>query len=206
MRQEVLFFPIDKKAVAGYFFFMKKILFKLLKISGITAGIIVFCLALEIIFPPLCVGWTLILGDIYHKAGQVEITISGKTETHTVYKAKNKPFILIHFPFRWDGKIEEDFLFVNPKQVIATATDGGGDAWFRIGPLLFIFDDMTSWDRVRLPFWDYLEATDASVGYDAVRKEYVYKFKIHEPKEPAILRVCADFFTPDLLAAPNDTL
>ena len=187
---------------------MKKFLLKIFKAIVIIASASILLFVLEAFFPPArkVIG-PLIFGEVYHHAGEAAITVSGRPETLAVYKKENKPFVLIHFRYHRDWKVEEDFFFVNPKQVIGTAMQDGIEEWFCVGPLLWVLDDMSSalW-RVRMPYWDHLDQKGASVEYDAAKDEYVYRFLVNSPREPAVLRCPAKFFTPDLLAAPNDTI
>ena len=162
-------------------------------------------LALSLLFRPLGdVVFSITLGSMYRKVGETALTIGGKTENAAIYKAAGKPFLLIG-PYRFDEDYY-DFFFVNQNQVIRTVTDKGGDAWFRFGWLLFMFDDMTSQDRVRMPYWDDLECDEnSSVRYDDATASRVYSFKIRNATVPVTFAIPEKFLTQDMLDAPNDT-
>lgn len=73
-----------------------------------------------------------------------------KQKVH-IYKADNKPFLLVG-PYTFSPDYR-DFFFVNKKQLIRTATDKGGGAFFQLALWLFVIDDMSGSDqhRVRAP-------------------------------------------------------
>ena len=84
-----------------------------------------------------------------------------KQEVH-IYKADNKPFLLVG-PYTFSPDCR-DFFFVNKKQLIRTATDKGGEAFFQLASWLFVIDDMSGsyQKRVRAPWWDELKNKNAS--------------------------------------------
>lgn len=151
----------------------------------------------------------IIEGNVYRKVGETVMTTDARrTETLAIYKAKGKPFLIVGpcvFHNRDEKSRDEwkDFFFVRRDQVIRTATDKGGDAWFRLAGLLFILDDMTNRDRVRMPFWDDLEREGASVRYDEKTASYVYSLLINYPRQRVSFAIPARFFTPDMPMPPN---
>jgi|GEM_PF-1877583 len=151
---------------------------------------------------------SVIFGSVYRKAVETVMTTEdSKSETLAVYKAKNKPFLIVGpCVFHEDQKNWEDFFFVNRDQVIRTNVDQGGDIWFRLPGLLVIDDDLTSTDCVRTPSWDDLEHQGASVRYDKATASYVYSLRINKPEQSVSFAIPARLFTPDLLNAPNRTL
>ena len=98
-------------------------------------------------------------------------------------------------------KFQEDFFFVNAEEVIRTGTDKGGDEWVRLPWLLFILDDLTIEDRLRIPYWDDLKHEKASVRYDEATASYVYSLWINHPEEPVSFAIPAKLLAPDLLDA-----
>ena len=190
---------------------MKKILNGILQSFGLLAialCLLFFVCLTVLAFKPLRdVALSFFWGSVYRKAGETVMTTNGcKSETLAVYKAKNKPFLIVGpCLFREDQKIWEDFFFVNRDQVIRTNVDQGGDLWFRMPGLLIIDDDLTSSDCVRTPSWDELEHKGASVRYDEATASYVYSLRINEPEQSVSFAIPARLFTQDLLNAPNDT-
>ena len=129
-----------------------------------------------------------LFGYRYGKCGSTEIFSSEKkfaekAEKQKVYayEAKNKPFLLIG-PYTFSPG-DRDFFFVNTKQVIRTATDKGGGAFFQLGPWLFVIDDMSRSDqkRVRAPYWDELRDEKSSVAKRGDR--YVYSLFLRDEKK-----------------------
>jgi hypothetical protein len=190
---------------------MKKILNGILQSFGLLAIALCLlffaCLTVLAIKPLRDVALSPFWCSVYRKAGETVMTTEGgKPETLAVYKAKNKPFLIVGpCLFREDQKIWEDFFFVNRDQVIRTNVDQGGDIWFRLPGLLVIDDDLTSSDCVRTPSWDELEHKGASVRYDEATESYVYSLRINRPEQSVSFAIPARLFTQDLLNAPNDT-
>lgn len=195
---------------------MKKVLENTLGFLGllsIALGALFFlCLIVMAIKPLRDLTLSAFFGCIYRKVGETVMTANGKTETLAIYKAEKKPFLIVGpCSFHdYDEKYKirdcwEDFFFVNPKEVIRTCVDKGGDTWVRLPWLLFISDDMTSRDRVRMPYWDDLKHEQASVRYDEATASYVYSLWINSPEEPVSFAIPAKFFAPDLRDAPDDT-
>ena len=169
---------------------------------------------LSVILVPLtmCLLWlggNLILyalcgASLYRKSGEAAAMIGGKRKTLSIYKAENKPFLLVG-PYVF-GPGEFDFFFVNRKQVVRTATDKGGDEWLRLGKWLFIVDDLTGDDDYRLR---------TSVGEDLrmdpessvkLRGEYIaFSFRLDGQGRPVRLILPQKLFTPDMENAPNCT-
>ena len=165
------------------------------------------CLTVLAIKPLRDMALSAFWGSIYLKAGETVMTTEGgKTETLAIYKAKNKPFLIVgpctFHDFDEERKTREiwdDFFFVNKKQLVRTATDKGGDIWVRLPRLLFILDDMSDRnDRVRLPFWDELEHKGASVRYDEATASYVYSLRINQPEQSVSFAVPEKLFTGDM--------
>ena len=97
---------------------------------------------------------------------------------------------------------------LNRDQVIRTATDKGGDIWFRFAWQLFILDDMSGSgnDRIRAPYWDDLACDPgSSVTRDEARGVLVYKFAIDDGKTPVSFAIPEKLCTSDMLSAVNDT-
>ena len=85
---------------------------------------------LLILDPKVNVVLSVIFGSVYRKAGETVMTTEGgKSETLAVYKAKNKPFLIVGPCLFHGDKDYEDFFFVNRDQVMRMATDKGGDMW-----------------------------------------------------------------------------
>lgn len=129
-----------------------------------------------------------LFGYRYGKCGSIEVLsaeerVAAKAEKQNVhvYEAKNKPFLLIG-PYTFSPG-DRDFFFVNKKQVIRTATDKGGGAFCRLGPWLFVIDDMSGSDqnRVRAPSWDELKGEKSSVEKRGDR--YVYTLFLEDVKK-----------------------
>ena len=133
-------------------------------------------------------------GNIYHEAGTVTLQYEGKQIPVPVYKREGRPFLLIG-PHRFFG--DEDFLFVSPDLVVATATDKGGGSWNRIGSFLLVLDDMTSKDRLRIPFWDLLKDRSPDVGVTSINDARKYRVIVDDGQK---LTFCVpeSLFTPDM--------
>ena len=143
-----------------------------------------------------------LFGYRYGKCGSLGVLsadekVAAKTEKQNVcvYEAKNKPFLLIG-PYTFSPG-DRDFFFVNKKQVIRTATDKGGGAFFQLGPWLFVIDDMSGSDqnRVRSPYWDELKRNKSSV--EKKGNQYVYTLFLEDVKK------YVTFAIPEKLFAPN---
>ena len=186
---------------------MKKRIWKIIKRAAMVFGAAVLLLFASIAYPPLGnYVFSFAFGCWYPRVGKTECTLGARTETLAIYKAYGKPFLLVG-PCRFSDDDPEyvDFFFVNRDQVIRTAIDKGGDAWFRMYDMLFILDDMTVWDRVRLPYWDDLENDPgSSVTLDAARGVYVYHFRIRNRTVPVSFAIPARFYTSDMLDHPFD--
>lgn len=145
--------------------------------------------------------FSMMFGSRYGCCGEALLSVKGKKVHLPLYKAPNKPFLLIG-PYAFNDY--EDFFFVNKKQLVCTAVDKGGDRWFRAGKQLFILDDLNHWDPVRMPWWDLLEKSPQSTV--EVRKNMrVYTFKSNAGDEKAQLAVPEKFFTSDMGKAFNVT-
>ena len=186
---------------------MKKRIWKITKRAAMIFGAVVVLLFASIVYPPLGnYVFSFAFGCWYPRVGKTECTLGARTETLAIYKAYGKPFLLVG-PCRFSDDDPEyvDFFFVNKNQVVRTAIDKGGDSWFRMYDMLFILDDMTVWDRVRLPYWDDLENDPgSSVTLDAARGVYVYEFRIRNRTVPVSFAIPARFYTSDMLDHPFD--
>ena len=103
------------------------------------------------------------------------------TGQQCIYKASNKPFLLVG-PYTFSPDCR-DFFFVNKKQLIRTATDKGGGAFFQFASWLFVIDDMsgTYQNRVRAPWWDELKNKNASAVQK--RDQYIYTLFLEDEKK-----------------------
>jgi len=169
------------------------------------AGVMLFSLAL-VTEPVGDVVFSISFGNQYWKAGDIKVHIGMHTESMAVYKAKNKPFLLIGpVMFKEDGK---DFFFVNKTQVIRSSTEKSGEAWVRIFNLLFIMDDLTDyWRQIRAPLWDDVKSDpEGSISYDRNTQKYCYRFHIYSSKTLVRFEIPAVLFSKDMENAPNITL
>ena len=144
-----------------------------------------------------------LFGYRYGKCGSIEVlsaeeqlAVKAEKQNVHVYEAKNKPFLLIG-PYTFSPG-DRDFFFVNKKQVIRTATDKGGGAFCRLGPWLFVIDDMSGSEqnRVRAPYWDELKNKNASVEKKGNR--YVYTLFLEDVKNHVTFAVPEKLFAPDM--------
>ena len=142
-------------------------------------------------------------GSCYVCDGEAVLYQDGRKRVLPVYKAAVKPFLLVG-PYNFGDY--EDFFFVNKKQVIGTAIDKGGDAWFRVGKYLFILDDLNHWDVLRIPWWDYMSIPAAKSEYDTFGKNRVYIFPLDPSNSAVRLEINGKFFTEDMLGACNVTI
>ena len=180
---------------------MKKFLYVLrvtvLSVILVPLALYVLWLAL-IIVPCLLFG-----GGAYWRSGEKALyRIGGRMRCLDIYKAPDKPFLLVG-PCRF-SKDETDFFFVNKRQVVRTATDKGGSWWVCVLNRLFILDDLTGWDPLRLPYWDELRSRGSSVTDACGRR--IYAFPGGSPGETAVLAVPLALLTPDMDTADNCTL
>ena len=141
-------------------------------------------------------------GSCYVCNGEAVLYQDGRKTVLPVYKAADKPFLLLG-PYNFGDY--EDFFFVNKKQVIGTAIDKGGDAWFRIGKYLFILDDLNHWDVLRVPWWDYMSAPAAKSEYDTSGKNRIYIFPLDPSNSMTCLEIAEKLFTDDMVDAYNVT-
>ena len=166
------------------------------------------CIAtiLAIVILPVLVIAYFLNGNVYRKVGSAALEANGYPKSLAIYKAANKPFLIIG-PCRFhEGEEYEDFFFVNKTQVIRTATDKGGDLWYRTFNWLHIIDDLSDYyNLVRAPYWDELQSNAGTVRFDDTANSYIYSFKIELDTTPVVLTIPARFFTPDMIDAPNVT-
>ena len=180
---------------------MMKILKRFFLAVGIvfllTVSILVACLVFSPEDTILDLIVEVIEGNIYHEAGTVTLQYEGKQIPVPVYKREGRPFLLIG-PHRFFG--DEDFLFVSPNLVVATATDKGGGSWNRIGRFLLVLDDMTSKDRLRIPYWNLLKDEAQNVGVNTVNGTREYRVIVDDGRK---LTFCIpeSLFTPDMPSA-----
>ncbi len=146
-------------------------------------------------------------GNAYRKVGEAALEANDHPRMLAIYKASNKPFLLVGPCMFHEEEDYEDFFFVNKSQVIRTSTDKGGDMWCRVFNRLYIIDDLSNCECLRAPFWDELKRNrESSVGYDGTSDSFVYLFRINNDSIQAKLTVPAKLFTPDMDEAPNRTL
>ena len=146
--------------------------------------------------------FSLFLGSCYVCDGEAVLHQDGRKTLLPVYKAADKPFLLVG-PYNFGD--HEDFFFVNKKQVIGTAIDKGGDAWFRIGKYLFILDDLNHRDVLRIPWWDYMSDPTAKSEYDTSGKNRIYIFPLDLSNSVTCLEIAEKLFTDDMVDACNVT-
>ena len=99
---------------------MKKAVKKIFLILAILIAVLLYpWVVILFLKPSAIILYFYMLSNIYYKAGETVMTTEGvKTETLAIYKAKNKPFLIVG-PcwFHENQKIWEDFFFVTPDQV-----------------------------------------------------------------------------------------
>ena len=180
---------------------MMKILKRFFLAVGIVFLLTVSILVAWLVFSPEGTILDLIVevieGNIYHEAGTVTLQYEGKQIPVPVYKREGRPFLLIG-PHRFFG--DEDFLFVSPDLVVATATDKGGGSWNRIGRFLLVLDDMTSKDRLRIPYWNLLKDEAQNVGVNTVNGTREYRVIVDDGLK-LTFRIPESLFTPDMPSA-----
>ena len=145
-------------------------------------------------------------GSVYRKVGEAAFDARGYPRTLAIYKADNKPFLIVGPCLFHEGEDYKDFFFVNKKQLVRTATEDGCDIWGRTFGRLHIIDDLTDCDILRAPLWDELKYEGSSVRHDDATGSYVYSFTIDSHTIPAKLTIPAKFLTPDMDGAFNRTL
>lgn len=141
-------------------------------------------------------------GSCYKYVGNAVLHCNGRKIVLNVYKTDNKPFLLIG-PYSFEDY--KDFFFVNKKQVIGTAVDKGGDAWFRLGRYLFILDDLNHRDNLRMPWWDFMNTPSAKSEYKESTNCRIYIFPLDAADCTVQLEISEKFFTSDMLDAYNAT-
>ena len=182
---------------------MKKAIKKLLMTVALIflAAILLFGTAFAV-KPFGDVFFSFCFGSCYVCGGEAVLYCDGRKTVLPVYKSADKPFLLLG-PYNFGDY--EDFFFVNKKQVIGTAIDKGGDAWFRIGKYLFILDDLNHWDVLRIPWWNYMSDPAATIEYDRSRQNRIYIFPL-DPSNPTVrLEIAEKLFTADMVDAYNVT-
>lgn len=174
---------------------IKKIIVALL-ILGIIFVVILVC---SLTFEPVGdVVFSICFGGRYRKVDNIALKVNDVETTLSLYKARGKPFLILG-PCLF-AEDYYDFFFVDKEQVIRTAIDKGGDAWVRIGSLLFMLDDMTRpEDRLRSPYWDDIASDpDSSIVFDLEKEMYIYSFRIDRKTVPTTFTIPAKFFTSDM--------
>lgn len=187
---------------------MKKFLKIALAALALTVFLASALLAAAVALPPVGnVVFSLIGGNVYREVGEAAFDGKGYPRSLAIYKARNKPFLIVG-PCRFhEGENYEDFFFVSKTQVIRSATDKGGDMWCRSIGRLHIIDDLSDCEILRAPWWDELKCDkNSSVRYDKATNSFVYSFTMDSHTIPVKLTVPAKFFTPDMDNAPNRTL
>ena len=184
---------------------------KLTKTICFTLKILVCAVPLLFVLAFSCPPWgnflfSFVAGSVYRKVGEAAFDAKGYPRSLAVYKAECKPFLIVGPCLFHEGEDYEDFFFVNRDQVVRTATDKGGDMWGRAFGRLYIMDDLSDCEILRAPWWYELKQEGSSVRYDDATGSYVYSFTIDSHVVPAKLTIPANFFTPDMLDAPNRTL
>ena len=186
---------------------MKKFLKIALAALALTVFLASALLAAAVALPPVGdVVFSFFFGSSFRKVGEAAFEAKGYPRTLAIYKAENKPFLIVGPCLFHEGGDYEDFFFVNRTQVIRTATDKGGDMWCRTFNRLHIMDDLSDCEILRAPLWDELKYEGSSVRYDDATDSYVYSFRIENDTVPATLTIPAKFFTPDMDGVPNRTL
>jgi len=185
-----------------------RIIFVILALSFLAS---VTLLMVSLRFDPVGnVVFALIGGSVYRKVGEATLTVAGIPRTLAVYKAADKPFLIVGpYPICWEsetGEVDEDFYFANRRQLIRTATDKGGDIWCRTFVWLHMLDDLSDCEILRAPWWDELKIGKSSVRHDDRRGLMIYSFWVEDDTVPAELTIPGKFFTPDMDNAPNRTL
>ena len=181
---------------------MMKILKRFFLAVGIVLLLAVSIPALSLVFPPagavVELAVEVVEGNIYYKAGNVTLQYEGEQIPVPVYKAKGRPFLLIG-PHRF-YEPDEDFLFVSPDLVVASATDKGGGSWNRIGSFLLVLDDMTSKDRLRIPYWDLLKDRSPDANVTSIKGAREYRVIVDDGRK-LTFRIPESLFTPDMPSA-----
>jgi len=191
----------------GLHYGMKKFLKIALVALALTVCLASVLFAAAVALPSVGnVVFSFFFGNSYRKVGEATFEAKGYPRMLAIYKAGNKPFLIVGPCLFHEGEYYEDFFFVNRTQVIRTATDKGGDMWGRTFNRLHIMDDLSDCEALRVPLWNELKYAGSSVRYDDAADSYVYSFRIENDAVPATLTIPAKFFTPDMIDAPNRTL
>jgi len=186
---------------------MKKFLKIAVVVLALSAYLASALLAAAVALPPVGnVVFSFFFGSSYRKVGESTFEAKGYPRTLAIYKAENKPFLIVGPCLFHEGEDYEDFFFVSKTQVIRSATDKGGDMWCRTFGRLHIMDDLSDCEVLRAPWWYELKHEGSSIRYDDATDSYVYSFSIETHTVPATLTIPAKFFTPDMDNAPNRTL
>ena len=177
---------------------------EVLKISGFTAlSLAIVPLMLYLLGVGCIALFCMIFGSgCYVRQMETKMLVNGNAETVSVYKAGNKPYLLLG-PYRF-ARDNHDFFFVSKTEVIRTSTIQGGSCWVRFLGLLFIFDDLSHWDCVRLPYWDDLEG-DKNSSVKSEKGKRVFRFRMRDPDWSVEFAIPERFFTPDMDKAYNFT-
>ena len=186
---------------------MGKFFKKIFVAAAILISLAVAVFVAAVAFPPVGnVVFSIAAGSVYRKVGEASLDAGGYPPTLAVYKAKDKPFLIVGPCLFHEDEDYEDFFFVNKTQVVRTATDKGGDMWCRTFHRLHIIDDLSDCEVLRAPIWFDLNGDDDSaIRYDGATDSFVYSFRIEEDTLPVKLTIPAKFFTPDMDNAPNRT-
>ena len=177
---------------------LKTFFIRTLKLGGICGAVLSLWITL-CVFNIHCRLLSLsILGmaDIYKTDGTVSINTPDGIKIVSIYKQNGKPFLLVG-PYEFADDYN-DFFFVSKDYVIRTATDKGGE-WFKLGNYLFIYDDMTLWDRVRAPFWFDATKNDGKISLNPQTSCYDFKLNLGDSdKHPFLFSIPAKYFTNEM--------
>ena len=123
---------------------------KFLRIPGLAAAILAApVLAYGVLYAAvhgIPFVYMLFFGKHYLYAGDAVMIRGGRISRLAVYRARGKPFLSVGpVPFRDAAVCAErrDFFFVSPEKIVCGLDDKGGDAWYRLGPLLMLLDDLS---------------------------------------------------------------
>lgn len=193
--------------MAGAFSIMKKntktFLIRTLKIFGIFGIVLLLWIALAVfnIHCRLLTLGMLQMADIYKSVGTVLIHTENGVKSAQIYKQNNKPFLLIG-PHKFANDCN-DFFFVTKDYVLTTATDKGSE-WTTWGNYLIVNDDMTQWDRLRMPFTYEADKNDGRIKLNPQHHQYDFNLDLdNNRKQQVSFSIPAKYFTADM---PNAEL
>ncbi len=150
----------------------------------------------------------LFFGNVYCKQGEAVFYFqeSGKTESLNIYKAKDKPFLIVG-PY-WFGENSReayrDFFFIRKNGVITSSVDMCGESWAVFLNLLFIASDFSGNVNsciTRTDWRFHLPSEKATVRYDPETDMRIYSIRIYYNNTPVVFSIPEKLFTPDMEAA-----